>query len=141
MKPIFQTRFGSRQSEDDVGGNCFQAALASLFELELAEVPDFCNIYPLEGDEWWYAYVEWLNARGLSVVPINLKASRSISLLDREFRNCILLVQGPNKDGVQHCVVYKNGKPLHNPNPHCKGITPEFVDVIFPLNLAGGDKE
>jgi hypothetical protein len=43
MKPVFQTRYGEGR------GNCFQAALASILDLELEEVPDFVSAYR---DDW-----------------------------------------------------------------------------------------
>jgi len=140
MKPVYQTRFGKRESEDTKGGNCFQAALASLLELPLKRVPDFCNIYPLEGREWYDRYIEWLRRRGLSV--ITLRIGDRFTLKDESLRDCYLLTGGPNADGVRHMTIYRNGECVHNPNKRCKGITPDCIDIIFPLNpLINGARE
>lgn len=126
MIPVFQTRYGAKE------GNCFQAALASLFELDLYAVPDFCNIYSIETDEWYTQFIKWLNNRGYSSVTVvdNLESFN--------YKDCYLLVTGKNADGVNHCVIYQNGKPIHNPNKNCKGITPKTIDIIFPLNPKKG---
>ncbi|KKL79552.1 hypothetical protein LCGC14_2013740, partial [marine sediment metagenome] len=50
------------------------------------------------------------------------------------YKDCFLLVTGKNAKGVNHCVIYLNGKVAHNPNRKCKGIKPETIDLIFPLN-------
>lgn len=134
MIPVYQTRFGERKNNDEKGGNCFQAALASLFELELDNVPDFCNLYPLETDEWYYKYREWLNGRGYSVLSFTL--FDGFNLNDPGLKGCYLLTTGPNHNGVSHCMIYKDGKPAHNPNGSCRGITPKTVDIIFPLDIA-----
>ena len=52
MKPVDQTLFGP----DD--GNCLQAAIASVLELELEQVPDFANEY--DEPEWHDRLNEWL---------------------------------------------------------------------------------
>ena len=130
MIPVFQTRFG------EVNGNCFQAALASLFELELEEVPDFCNIYSIKNNEWYNEFIKWLNQRGYSSIPIVVDNDWG-NLNRPNYRGCFLLVTGKQKDGVNHCVIYKNGKCVHNPNKNCSGITPEQVDLIFPMDVCG----
>ena len=123
MKPVFQTRYGEKE------GNCFQAVLASLFELDLYAVPDFCNIWNIKTGEWYIKFIEWLNVKGYSALPVKID-----DLNSAYYKDCYLLVTGQNKDGVNHCVIYKNGKIIHNPNKNCKGIKPETLDLIFPLD-------
>ncbi len=124
MIPVYQTRYGSKK------GNCFQAALASLFELKLDAVPDFCNKYSTHTDEWYVQYLKWLNKRGYTSITIKDNLSRP------NYKNCYLLVTGKNANGVNHCVIYRNGKPVHNPHKDCSGIIPEGIDIIIPLNPA-----
>lgn len=119
---VYQTRFG------DKNGNCFQACVASLFELTLEQVPDFCNEEPR--DEWSARYIRWLNERGLSYVPLELVGPDALE--SDWLRDCFVIVSGKNADDVRHCVIYRNGQPAHNPNRNCRGITPDRVDIIFP---------
>lgn len=120
MIPVFQTRYGKDF------GNCFQAAVASLFELGLDDVPDFCNVY---NKNYYEYFVRWLNERGLSAVPIKVDSLESLN-----YKDCYLLVSGKGKDGINHQVIYKNGEIVHNPNKNGKGIVPDVIDVIFPLD-------
>lgn len=128
MKPVYQTKYGEGE------GNCFQACLASIFELELEDVPDFCNVYPTKDNTWFNEYTKWLNGKGYSVLTFSLLENSSISLNGPQLRGCILLVSGKNKNKVQHCTIYRDGECIHNPNKNCTGIVPEYVDIIFPLN-------
>jgi len=136
MIPVYQTRYGPRKRDKDLGGNCFQAALASILELTLEEVPDFCNIYSIETEEWYSQYITWLNKKGLTSLTFALTKDWNLKHLN--LKDCYLLVTGKNKNGVNHCVIYRNAQPIHNPNRKCGGIKPETVDIIFPLNPCGG---
>ena len=55
MKPVDQTRFGCP------GGNCYQAVIASILELDLEEVPDFMNM----GSGMTEALYKWCSEREL----------------------------------------------------------------------------
>ena len=67
MTPVFQTEhYGGRdwRERGRVPGNCAQAAVASLFDLPLAEVPHFAaEVDPGPSD--YRAMREWARARGL----------------------------------------------------------------------------
>lgn len=123
MKKIFQTKYGKEK------GNCFQAALASLFELKLNDVPDFCNIYSTETEEWYEQFIKWLRRKGYSSLSVEADDLNRLN-----YKDCYLLITGKNKDDVNHCVIYRNGEVVHNPNKNCKGIKPKQIDIIFPLN-------
>lgn len=122
MKKVYQTLFGEGK------GNCFQACVASIFEMSLGEVPHFCLV---PEDKWYGEYVRWLQKKGYSTIMVEAKD------LDKgNYKDCILIVSGYGPDGVRHSVIYKNGKILHNPNKNGKGIKPDAIDIIFPLNPA-----
>lgn len=123
MKPVFQTRYG-------VGGNCFQAAVASLFEKQLDEIPDFCNIYTETGSQWFEEFVLWLNQFHKSGIIIE---TNSECLKRFYFRGCYLLVGGKNQGGLNHEVIYKNGKLAHDPSPNTKEFIPEDIILIFNI--------
>jgi len=124
MKKVYQTKFGARE------GNCLQACIASILELTLEEVPDFCSEF--EGEKYYEQFVKWLNKKGLSALPVNVEDD-----LNRpNYKGCYLIVGGKNSDGVMHAVIYKDGKLVHNPNKKCEGIIPETVDIIFPQKPA-----
>ena len=125
MKPEYQTKWGKGH------GNCFQCALASILELKPETVPDFCNEY---GDEWHEEVVKWLNQYGLSLITIE---PRNKKLDDYKLKNCILLVCVKNDDDVNHAVIYKNGKIIHDPNFwYCGEYELETIDLIILMNPA-----
>lgn len=130
MRKIYQTKYGKP------GGNCFQAAIASLFEIDLDKVPDFCNVYDTDTEEWYKQFIKWLNKRGFSSIPLEAD-----DIERPNYKDCYLLVTGKNKNHVNHCVIYRNGEVVHNPNKNGKGIKPDSIDIIFPLNPAPAANE
>ena len=108
MKPVFQTKFGGSDHDEEEQGNCIQACLASIFEIELEEAPDFTG--EIKNGKWWDHMQEWLAKRNLAVMGIDIcsppppgigiMSCKSIKLKDPE-------------DG--HVVVVKDGKIIHNP--------------------------
>ena len=126
MKPVFQTRYGKDE------GNCYQACLASIMEMELDEVPDFCNLYPERG-HWQLEANIWLRQFGLATVTIAPQFGDDY--ITAYLKDCFLIATGDNSNGVRHCVIWKNGITVHNPNKDCKGINPDSIDLVFPCEL------
>lgn len=116
MKPVDQTKLHS----ESVNGNCFAAALASIFELPIDDVPDFV------GDRWWFDFVNWLNSNGWDVIRWDNK----IELLG------IYLVAGKSPRGdFDHVVVFENGKMIHDPHPTKQGLgNIKFCMAFLPLD-------
>jgi hypothetical protein len=121
MKPVYQTRFGSP------GGNCFQACIASIFELSLECVPDFCNI---DGD-WWQSLQEFLSTN------FNLCAI-AIDKYPSDIRNpSITIITGnsPRNNGL-HSVVGCGDKIVHDPHPDSTGLLDKQDVIVFcPISL------
>jgi len=121
MHKIYQTTFG------DGSGNCFAACIASLLELDIEEVPNFC-----EGNknDWWEKTNKWLAKYNLWFCDVKI--------LEYEDGNPLpwpgyYIVSGKGPRGLQHSVIYKDGNLLHDPYPDGGGVKPEWVGVLVPL--------
>lgn len=133
MIPIDQTRFGLP------GGNCFQACLASILELPLAEVPDAANADLSEAMGWFRVLRPWLALRGLGIVVI-APGQPSIWFT----QGAILIAGGKSPrapdhpEGYGHCVVMRNGTVLHDPHPSRAGLhgEPEEYYILYALDPA-----
>ena len=135
MKKIYQTRFGNP------GGNCHQAAMASLLELELSQVPDFCNDSP---NKWWSLMVKWLNRKGYGVAAI-LMNDRFTPICCSVAGLCLLGVASSNDPSGMHSVVGTseitdgkvNLKVVFDPNPNASSKTTyEIKDAIWIVKNA-----
>jgi len=68
MTPVFQTQFVATHGK----GNCVQAAIASILDLKLDEVPAFRD---LPAQEFETAIDEFLHSRGLRRIAIKFAGS------------------------------------------------------------------
>ena len=141
MIPVTQERTGWGR------GQCIQAAVASILEVGLTDVPDLWNgREPVRGEpveregafEELVAYVRsrgFLYAWGDVVRPIPL----DIPGLGAHFADWpwggYHLLGGPNHDGVSHMVVARAGAVAWDPNPSRRGITAvDGVGFLLPLS-------
>ena len=59
MIPVNQTTFNTK-------GNCFEACIASMLEIDLNQVPFFSK------DNWYKECNEWLHRRGLGLIIVDV---------------------------------------------------------------------
>jgi hypothetical protein len=108
MKPIDQDIF----INDPQGrvGNCLQACLASIMEMNLTDVPHFAAI---PDDTWFEQMCNWIGDHGYQFEDYDgLNESPHY-----------MLVIGKSPRGVSHAVVYKDGQLAHDPHPSRAGVT------------------
>lgn len=117
MKPVFQTQFaGTQDAPSDEVGNCYQAAIASLLELELEDVPHFVAM----GDKWWEGTIKWMNERGKGVAWIPVGDGLEANLKPSGYH---LMSGGSPRGDFLHEVVALDGAVAHDPHPSGDGLT------------------
>jgi hypothetical protein len=118
-----QTKFGDH-------GNCFAACIASLFELPLDDVPDFCSLPP----DWWRGLQDWLKRKGLCAIEVRLEPK---CLVWSEGCNCILTGTSPR--GRPHSVIAKTVcggfEYVFDPHPDNTFLSGEPTHVLFLVPL------
>jgi len=113
MKPIHQTLFGNGENGTQ-RGNCFAACIASLLELPLEEVPNFCTKC-----DWREAANLWLASRGLFYVDLKLPGD----LRDEHVRFWgYHVISGMSVRNIRHSVVGFGGKTVFDPHPSGAGL-------------------
>ena len=132
MIPVMQTRFG-------VTGNCMQACVASILELPLEEVPDFCNI--ASEDTWFTQMQAWFEGHGLWYVEVRFT-------YEPKFPDGYYLVSGDGPRGLRHVCVARAGEIVHDPHPphpDGSGVTNVteygFVVALEPWRYKRGEYE
>lgn len=104
MKPVDQTQFYVKGISH---GNCLQAAVASLLELSLEEVPNF-----IEQKHFWGSFRNFLKSKGYNLERIKLEDN------PEEY----YLVFGWSSRQVLHAVIYCGDKLAHDPHPSREGV-------------------
>ena len=124
MIKVYQTKYGKKD------GNCFQACVASVMEMKLDDVPDFCNIY--SEDTWYIEFAKWLEQFNLSSVMINVTKSmiESSDLFDVCCKGYHIAGVSTSHD-TKHAIVIKDGDMVFNPNINDKKeyTTKDIEDV------------
>jgi len=129
MKRVYQTNFGK-------SGNCFQACVASVLELELVQVPDFVND---SKTEWFSNLRDWLKNYNLGVVNVDFTELSISDITQISSGFCIAQGQKPNRDNVKHAVVMNNVCLSHDPLPDGEGLEiVEQVMFFIPFNPVSG---
>lgn len=114
MIRVDQTQFGSPH------GDCFRACIASVLELELEDVPHFCDG---NNSRWLLDLEEWLRPRGLAPIIVQAKGCPALE-------GVISLGSGPAARGVRHSVVVEGTETVHDPHPDRSGLL-ETEDYLF----------
>lgn len=114
------------------GGNCTEAALASLFAVPLAQIPQF---HPMRNEledpsvvgEFWNNFDDWIDAQGY--MPVRFDHDPKWP--------CLYLASGLSSRGCLHMVVYRGGELVHDPHPSNEGIeSVEDTWVLIPKDPA-----
>jgi hypothetical protein len=125
MIEIKQTTFGDH-------GNCFAACVASIFELPLNSVPDFCSL----PSDWWEEFQGWLKKKGLCAIEVQLKPE---CLVWSEGCICILSGISPRKSSRLHSVIAKTTRTgfeyVFDPHPDNTFVSGEPIRVLFICNV------
>lgn len=124
MKPVPQTDFGVTT------GNCFTACVASILELPIHEVPDFCCDH--EDDDWEETFREWLEQRGLYPIIVDFE-NEGAEVPSWEIH---WILGGRSRAGHKHAVVWYGDEIAHNPITGHTGIAqPLRGYVVIPMDL------
>jgi hypothetical protein len=142
MIPVTQTKVVVKNSNGDmvVRGNCFAAAIASLVEVPITDVPNVEVLFDVEGVSWYGVMDAWLRANGYEIVTNNhfnvfhddaygnqdgSRGDKIINCKDKYY-----LASGMSPRGVMHVCIYKNGKMVHDPHPTREGIDESTISYF-----------
>ena len=120
MKPVFQTRYGGSDAPLAEQGNCFQACVASIFELPLEEAFD---LRPYPADEWFDAFNKWLVKYNLACtfIPSTEKEPLACTVPIGYHIFEVLSKTLSNTDD-RHAIVICDNVVVHNPNAKSQGL-------------------
>ena len=144
MIPITQTKLVTTHRF----GNCFPAAIASLLELPLDEVPNVEIFFGLKGQDehyWMDVMNKFLESKNLTLRNANeyfntFHSSIAVLFSEEERKENakalniwdeFYLAIGKSSRGVMHNVIMKNGLMVHDPHPSREGLIDiQYCEVI-----------
>ena len=125
MRPVKQAQ--RHDPENGVIGDCFRACICSLLEIDINAAPNF-----VEDPDWPEQLYSFLTRYGCI-----LEWNETGPPEGTEY----YIVQGTSPRGVNHSVIYKDGKLAHDPHPDGGGVTDPFAYLWLANKAAAGQKE
>ena len=136
MKKVFQTVVDSGK------GNCMQAAIASLLELDLEDVPNFIEF--VGKGQWLKTMHGFLNEKGYDAITVGKSKGQGTQWLKdlAKFDNGVngyLYASVPSRtfeNGTHAVIVDTDLRVVHDPNPNqkCLDIKPDEVISIMVMH-------
>lgn len=131
MKPVFQTE---AHNPPKTIGNCFTACLASIFELQIKDVPHFARMVvdankmgKYDESAYWLKIInEWLKQYNLYYSAITPPTDKRIQK-PRGFH----IIEGYSNRLIRHAAVAKNGVIVHDPYKDGGGFKSIYSFGIF----------
>lgn len=125
MIPVKQTTRGGADSPPEERGDCFSAVLASLLELDLSEVPRFCEL----DTDWGPEIAKWLKGFGLAFVELVYSDITHEIRAELGFH----VVSGISPRGLRHCVIAYGQDLVFDPHPD----VPDRQPLLLPHEEGG----
>jgi hypothetical protein len=118
MTPQFQ-KHPKHIPERGMYGDCFTAALASILDLPIDQVPHFSKLYPKDDKKRQNAIEDFLFKKGYYLILLDyLSGIREIEKISPAHSGGYYhLILGLDHDDDGHACVGFNGKLVHDPHP------------------------
>jgi hypothetical protein len=137
MKPLKQRNL--HRPDEGVWGDCHRAAIASILELPLDDVPHFGDGGP-DGEEFLRRESEFLLARGLVPIQVAYQTDDLAAVLNAVNAanpGVYYLLGGKSRTGVNHTVVCVDSAVVHDPSLNDSGIVGPCIDGLFWITYFG----
>jgi len=123
MKKVYQTIVKKGH------GNCMQAVIASLLELNLEEVPNFIEY----GDKWYNVFDKFINEYGYcpNYIVGGIDCLQNVANFDNGVNGYFFgSVNSQTFEGIMHAVIVdKFMNIVHDPNPNERALKLSSNDV------------
>lgn len=143
MIPVTQTKMVVKNANGDmmVRGNCYAAAIASILEMQITDVPNVETLFHIEKSYWAEVMHTFLNSIGWELMTddrfksfhtvFNDDNYSELAKMQEQVMDKLYLVSGQSPRGVMHMCIFKNGHLIHDPHPSRGGIsTYEYFETL-----------
>lgn len=118
MKPVKQTVLHSETTK----GNCFTACVASIFELQIEEVPNF-----IEKEDFWNCFYDFIRSLGYDVITYSNKTAEYYAFPTHN----IMIGTSPRNPDILHAVVGFGNDVVFDPHPDNTGLVGSPIERYY----------
>lgn len=132
MTPVhqeFYARYEGEKPGPGVYGDCFRAALASLLDLALHEVPHFAKDADGDVPGFWCCVNQWLSERGQALIlarGVDFKMPQRMGMAP-----VFHLILADCEDGDFHALVGLSGRVVFDPAPSEPILATKPEDLVY----------
>ena len=140
MTPVMQRN--QHDPDNGVYGDCHRAALASLLDLTLDEVPHFMDgLGPDDGEAFNLAPEKFLRSRGLTPIIFAMTPGEELQEILNACQawnpGVLYLLGGESASNCGHTVIAGGGRIVHDPSPNKVGIIGPMKDGLYWITYLG----
>lgn len=139
MIKVYQTTFKGKDAPIEEQGNCWQATVASILEIDLADAFDVRQYDQEKPEEskWFDKFNEWLAQYGLGCVFVGVRNKDNLPITSPPGYHMAEVKSTTLTTGETHIVVIKGLEVVHDPNPHAEKVGDLIAIYLFvPLDVA-----
>lgn len=127
--------------ENGTIGDCYRAAIASMLDLKVRDVPHFLAEANSEAD-FWERVDDFLDDFDLVRIAIEVNGSMDLDALLRWIGElnpgiCCIVAGGSLDPGVGHVVIACDGLIVHDPDPNGGGLLGPLPSGVWLINFLG----
>lgn len=137
MIPVKQTKVVviNKDGKTVQNGNCYAAAIASMLEVPITEVPNVEVFFQFDTFFWNDVMDKFLELKGFELISDNRFKCFHPEIADKSFQNeewlatnavdlqgQFYFVVGESLRKVRHICIYQNGVMVHDPHPSNDGL-------------------
>ncbi len=135
LNKVYQDKFGGSEAPVREQGNCFQACVATIFNITLEEA---FNPNGFADELWFCEFQKWLKPYGLGCIGLTLTGYAGDFGLYIEDRKSTTLQNPNDTHAVVSLMEDDHSCVLHDPNPNSKGLgEPTGIGFIFTIRDPG----
>jgi len=134
FKNIYEISNPQKQTKHGIEGNCLSACIATLFNIDINNVPNFANAE----EKWVVELSSWLNKKyNKFAMPVKLNSPEEVFIFNGSM--IIISINSDNPDVERHAVISVDNRIVFDPKTGIINDEKLVIDNMDPTYILIGD--